>query len=106
MDVTVDEAGQDGAAVEADDIRSARHRDLSTHANSLDARTLDDHQGVGDWRPAGAVDERAAFEHERSILRTRSESTEQDGNSQCNDADLHSWPLSSHLEPGTLNLAP
>ena len=89
MDVTVDEAWQDGAAVETNDVRAAWHRDLSTHANSLDARPLDDHQGVGDRRPAGAVDERAAVEHERSILRTKGDRTDQDDSEQCTDPERH-----------------
>src|ERR1700683_538137 len=64
MTVAVDEARHDGLAADIDHVCARRNRDLSTPANGLEAISLDDEDGVLDRRPAGAIDQRAAFNNE------------------------------------------
>jgi hypothetical protein len=66
--VAVDQARQDGATGHVDDLGSGWIRKGSSCPHGRDPGSLDNDDSVGERRPAGAVNERAAFKYERTVL--------------------------------------
>src|SRR3954470_12172283 len=64
MAVTIYKSGKDMLAVDDDDMAARRYLHLAAASHRLDAVAFDDDNGILDRRPAGAVDQRPALDHE------------------------------------------
>jgi len=62
----VDEPGENRFAFDVDDSRSARYAEFAAFSNGLDALAFDYNDGIIERCPAGAVDQRAALDNQRS----------------------------------------
>ncbi len=63
--VAVDEARENGLALGVDHLGAGGNGDRAAPADGLEPAALDNDDGVLDRRPAGAVDQSAALDHER-----------------------------------------
>src|SRR3990172_10875579 len=62
--VTVDEARQNGLALDINDLSAGGNRDFAALADRLEPAPLDHDDGILDRRPAGAIDQSSTLHHE------------------------------------------
>jgi hypothetical protein len=62
--MTVDEARQNGLALDVNHLRIGRNRDFAATTDCLKPACLDNDDGILDRRPAGAIDQSSTLYHE------------------------------------------
>ena len=62
--MTVDEARQNGLALDIDHLCAGRNRDFAAPTDFLEPVCLDNDDGILDGRPAGAIDQSSALHHQ------------------------------------------
>ena len=62
--MTVDEARQNGLALDVDHLRVGRNRDVAASTHRLEPARLNNDDGILDRRPPGAIDQSSTLHHE------------------------------------------
>ena len=62
--MTIDEAWQNGFALDVDHLRVGRNSDIAASTHCLELACLNNDDGIVDRRPAGAIDQSSTLHYE------------------------------------------
>src|ERR1043166_6455959 len=88
MAMAVDQPGQNSLALRIDHLGAFGRLHLAAAPRVADAAVLEYHDGVGERRPAGAVDQRATVDDHTAALRPRLRDAERK-HCECDERSFH-----------------